>query len=431
MHLDEQFLRFALALGIGLLIGLERGWRTREDAAGTRTAGIRTFSLTGLLGGVFGALANALGGAASAGGGLLLGLGFAAFAAVFAMFTRDENKAEGNFSATTTVAGLVTFALGAYALLGEQTIAAAAAVAVALLLAARERLHGWVEQLTWRELRSVLMLLAMTFVALPLVPDQAIDALGGLNLRQIWTVAILLAAVSFVGYVAVKAFGARQGVLLAAAAGGLVSSTAVMVTNARRAAQGEQDARVLAGGAMLASAVSMLRTLAIVAVLNPALLGVTAVPLLAAAAVSAIAAFVLADLRAGEDGERKIELRNPFELRAVLSFALLLGVISVVARLLSERYGAAGALVTAIATGLADVDAVTVSISGLAPQTLAVTTAGYAILAAVASNMLAKLVLGAVGGRGAFALHIAAMTLLAFLAAGVGLWLTAVLALGD
>ena len=101
MHLEELFLRFALALGIGLLIGLERGWRTREDPAGTRTAGIRTFALTGLLGGVFGALANALGGAASAGGGLLLGLGFAAFAAVFAVFSRDENKAEGTFSATT------------------------------------------------------------------------------------------------------------------------------------------------------------------------------------------------------------------------------------------------------------------------------------------------------------------------------------------
>jgi uncharacterized membrane protein (DUF4010 family) len=204
-----------------------------------------------------------------------------------------------------------------------------------------------------------------------------------------------------------------------------------MVTNARRAAAGEQASRVLAGGAMLASGVSMLRTLAIIAALNPPLLGVTAAPLLAAAAVCAIAAFMLADPGAPDEGERKVELRNPFDLRSVLSFALLLGIITVVARVLSERYGAAGALVTAVTTGLADVDAVTVSISGLAPRTLAVTTAGYAILAAVASNMVAKLLLGAAGGRGWFAVHVAAMTALALLAAGAGLLLPMALAPGD
>src|SRR5688572_19841043 len=115
MALDELFLRFGLALGIGLLIGLERGWKAREDAAGTRAAGIRTFALSGLLGAVFGALAMATGGPASAGGGLLLGLGFAGFAAVFALFVRDENIADRSVSATTAVVGMLTFALGAYA----------------------------------------------------------------------------------------------------------------------------------------------------------------------------------------------------------------------------------------------------------------------------------------------------------------------------
>jgi uncharacterized membrane protein (DUF4010 family) len=431
MALDELFIRFALALGIGVLIGLERGWRTREDAAGTRAAGIRTFSLSGLLGGVFGALALAMGGAASAGGGLLLGLGFLAYAAVFALFSRDENVADGTVSATTAVAGMVTFALGAYALVGEQVAAAAAGVAATLLLAARERLHGWVEQLTWHELRSGLMLLAMTFVALPLVPDHAIDALGGLNLRKIWTVAIVLAAVSFVGYAAVKVLGARLGVLLSAAAGGLVSSTAVMVTNARRAAQHPQAARVLAGGAMLATAVSLVRTVVIVAVLNASLLAVTAVPLLAAAAAAGAGALLLAVLYDPTDVEDgKFELRNPFELRAVLSFALLLGVISVVAQVLSEKFGAAGALLTALITGLADVDAATVSISRLAPQPLGVEAAGLAILAAAGSNALSKLAIGVASGRGWFAAAIAAVTLAAFMAAAAGYWLTGMAGLG-
>ncbi len=117
----------AVALGIGLLIGLERGWRTREEAPGSRTAGIRTFAISGLLGGVIGALGAAAGG--DVGGGLVLGLGFVAFAAVMAVFCRDENRADKSFSATTLVAGMLTFALGAYAVIGDMRAAAALAVA--------------------------------------------------------------------------------------------------------------------------------------------------------------------------------------------------------------------------------------------------------------------------------------------------------------
>ncbi|MCZ7657312.1 MAG: DUF4010 domain-containing protein [Xanthobacteraceae bacterium] len=429
MTLDDLFLRFALALGIGLLIGLERGWKLREEPSGARAAGIRTFGLSGLLGGVFGALAVLLGGATSPAGGLLLGLGFAAHAAVFALFCRDENIAERQVSATTAVAGMVTFALGAYALLGDRIVAAAAGVAATVLLAGRERLHGWVEHLAWHELRSGLLLLAMTFVALPLVPDRPIAALAGVNLHEVWIVAIVLAGVSFVGYAAVKAFGARLGVLMAAAAGGLVSSTAVTVTNARRAAQGEGAARVLAGGAVLATAVSLVRTLAIVAALNPVLLTVTAAPLLAAAATSVVAAVALSYLAGADDGaEQKTELRNPFELSSVLSFALLLGGGGGVGGGVgSERYGAAGVLVTALVTGLADVDAITVSIAQLAPQPLGAEAAGLAILAAVASNTVAKLAIGVATGGVAFAVAVAAGTFAAFLAAGAGFWLAAAL----
>jgi uncharacterized membrane protein (DUF4010 family) len=144
----ELFSRFAMALGIGLLIGLERGWRQRTEAAGSRTAGVRTFALAGLLGGTSGALAQALGGAANAGGGLMLGFAFAAFAIVFALFCREENRAEKSFSATTAVAGAATFALGAYALIGDLRIAAAAAVAMALVLASRESIHDAVKAIT-------------------------------------------------------------------------------------------------------------------------------------------------------------------------------------------------------------------------------------------------------------------------------------------
>ena len=222
MDLQELLSRLAVALGIGLLIGLERGWRRREASPGSRAAGIRTFAISGLLGGLIAALAQALSSQALGGavGGIVLGFGFAAYAAVITVFSRDENRAVGIFSATTAIAGMLTFALGAYALLGDLRIAAGAAVAAAGLLAFREELHGWVEKITWPELRSGLVLLAMTFIGLPIVPDDAVGPFGGVNPREVWIIAIVLAGVSFLGYAAVKYFGARRGLLLAAAAGG-------------------------------------------------------------------------------------------------------------------------------------------------------------------------------------------------------------------
>jgi hypothetical protein len=124
MDTDKLLSRLALALGIGLLIGLERGWRTRALSAGSRAAGIRTFALCGLLGGVVASLANATG--APAGAGLVLGFGFAVFAAVIAVFERDANRAADTYSATTIIAAMLTFLLGAYAVLGDTRVAAAA-----------------------------------------------------------------------------------------------------------------------------------------------------------------------------------------------------------------------------------------------------------------------------------------------------------------
>src|SRR5262249_31955877 len=118
MDIEDLLSRFAVALGLGLLIGLERGWRTRGAEAGSRAAGSRTFAMGGRLGGVLGGLARAVGGTAGPNAGLVLGLGFAAYAAVITIFCREENRQTGSFSATTAIAAMLTFALGAYALIG-------------------------------------------------------------------------------------------------------------------------------------------------------------------------------------------------------------------------------------------------------------------------------------------------------------------------
>src|SRR5687767_2500027 len=156
MDLHELLSRFALALGIGLVIGLERGWRARADRPGSRTAGIRTFTITGILGGVAGALGQVLGGLA---GGIVIGLGLAAYGAAMAVFCLEENRSEKAHSATTFVAAILTFTLSAYALIGNMHAAAGLAVVTAGILAMREPIHGLVETITWPELRSGLVLL--------------------------------------------------------------------------------------------------------------------------------------------------------------------------------------------------------------------------------------------------------------------------------
>jgi uncharacterized membrane protein (DUF4010 family) len=405
--------RVALACGIGLLIGLERGWRTRDASPGSRTAGVRTFAIAGLLGGIVGALVRV--GSADGGiaGSLLIGLAFASFAAAFTVFTRDENRAANKFSATTAIAGLLTFMLGVYSLLGDVRVAAAAAVAATGVLIVREDLHEWVRKITLAEFQSVLVILAMTLIALPVIPDRAFGPWGGINPREIWLIAIVLAAISFGGFVAIRALGEQRGVLVAGALGGIVSSTAVLFANARAAASGHGSVRVLAAGGALATAVSFARVAAIVAVLNPTLL-VLAGPPLAAAAVAALG-FCIVAIR-WPDGAAKaqphIAFRNPFGILSVMGMAASMGVVMLVGRVISERYGASGAAISAAVTGLFDVDAMTVSMVRLSPGTVTTEAAATAILVGVATATLGKIAIAALLSRGRFALAVGGMSLL-------------------
>lgn len=428
MEIEQLISRLAVALGIGLLIGLERGWKTREVTPGSRAAGIRTFALCGLLGGIAAALAQATGSAVGA--GIVLGLSFAVYAAIAAMFERDAARAADSYSATTMVAILLAFLLGAFAVAGDIRAAAAAAVAATGILAAREEIHGWVARITWPELRSALVLLAMTFIVLPVMPDTAIGPAGGVNPREVWLIAIALAGVSFIGYGAIKMFGAERGVLLAGLAGGLVSSTAVTMTSARRAAAGEATPRLLAAGVAVATAVSFLRVIVIVGLVNPILIGTLAPPL-AAATLAAVGYALLAVYRLGSgkgDMSGGAGFKNPFSFWPVVAFAVFLGVVIVAGRAVAQAFGAGGALVGAVGIGLADVDSITISMARLVPEPLGLSGASAAILAAVASNMASKLAMSVAIGRGRFAIEVALMTAACWCAAAIGLWASVALA---
>ncbi len=414
-------LRLTLALAIGLVVGLERGWREREAAPGSRTAGLRTYALAGLLGGVFATIAKALDAP------LLIGLGFLGFVAVFAWFKRDESRADHDFSVTGTVAAMLVFALGALAVIGDRDIAAAAGIATAALLAAREWLHSLVARITWQEMRSTLLLLAMAAIVLPFLPDRALDPLGAINLREIWIFTILLAGLSYAGYLGMRILGPSRGVLVTALTGGMVSSTAITIAFARRSATGEA-AGALAAGAATAGAVSLLRVLVVSSLIEPGLFPPLAVAAIPAAIVVLLPAIRLL-LKPGTPTKGDMVLGNPFELLPVVGFALLLAAIGLAAAYVNQRFGSAGLYPLGAIAGLADVDAFSVSTARLAGGTVPVNEAATAILICLGVNAAARAVYGALLGSGRFRLLISLITLAAIVTGGA-LGIMASLALG-
>ena len=388
----DTFSRLAVALGIGFLVGVERGWRHRDAPDGSRAAGLRTHAVIGLSGGFAGLLLPAVG-----------HLGFAAltlaFAAAFIVFKVRESQQDNDLSVTGTIAGLLVYALGVYATWGDLRIAAAVGVTLVGLLAFKDALHGWIESITWKELRSALLILAATAIALPLLPDRAIDPWGAINPRELWRLTILVAGASFAGYVAVRVLGGDVGVLAGAAAGALVSSTVVTAELGRRVRKGESHAAVAAAAAMLAAAVSVGRVLVLVTVTAGAIL-MEAGPALAAALLAFVgAAFALRQFdRAQAKGDSAQAVKSPLDLWSVAQFVAFLGAVIIIGRIVADAFGQAGLLPFAATAGLADVDAVTLAAGSLVRGGLDAGAGAHAVLVAVVMNTLAKGVIAGIAG---------------------------------
>jgi uncharacterized membrane protein (DUF4010 family) len=393
MDQEELFRRLAVALAIGLLIGLERGWQTRTDDDHQRAAGLRTFALTGLLGGICGLLSDATNSPVALAAGLL------AYTGAMTAFSYLEATVEKNLSVTGVVAGILTFMLGAYATLGVESVAVAGAVAMAILLALRDSLHSWVRALTWPELRAGLVLLAMTFLLLPILPNRPIDPWDAVNPAEIWLLAIIMAAISFAGYVAIRVLGDQKGVAVAAFAGGLTSSTATTVALARLARAHPQSTELLAAGILLAGATMVGRLVVLAGLVKPEMLTTLAPPAAAGGAVLLAGSGVLLWRGRAETAEKtELNLKNPFELSTVLQLAGLIALIMLAGKIVVGYAGAAGVYLLAAASGIADVDAVTLSMARLAGGGVSLGEATIAVLIAAAVNTVAKAAMAAALG---------------------------------
>jgi uncharacterized membrane protein (DUF4010 family) len=408
--------RFLTALAIGLLVGIERGWRERDAPAGSRTAGVRTYALSALLGAVAAEITRVLASPWP------LCLTMIVFVTVFAWFKLREIEHDQEFSVTGVLAAFVVFALGALAVVGEPTAAAAGGVTTAIVLAARESLHSWLTRLTWNELRSALLLLAMTIIVLPVLPNRTIDAWSSINPREVWIFMILTAAVSFGGYIAVKLAGPSLGVLVGGLVGSVVSSTAVTITFARRAKE-TGSARLFAGGALLGGLVSIIRVISIISVVTPQLVQRIVVPSLVAAFVFGVCGLAALYRERKPDSGNELDLGNPFDVWPLMLFAGAYSAIALLNGWLLRNYGSSTLLLTSAISGLFDVDVAALSAAKLATVPAAEDLASQAILLALAMNAAARSVLAVAGGPARFSIIHLSVTIVATLAGFVSWYL--------
>lgn len=408
--IDHPLISLAVALGIGLLIGIERE-RSNADKRDSATAGVRTFTLTSLTG----ALSLLVGGEITF---IAFGLAVAVLIAVGYRRTRDQSP-----GMTTEIAQLSVFLLGGFALRQPQ-LAAALAVVIAIVLAARTKLHTWIhEKLTDVEIRDGLLLAAAALLILPLTPEEAIDPWGVVKPRQLWALAITMMAINGLGYIALRILGPKVGLMIAGFFSGFVSSTATTATMGARAKEQPALRRGAVAGAAVSSVASIIQVAVLIGLVSRPLLARMALPLLATGGVVAAYAALFAVRSVRDTGQRNSPAGRPFDPKTVLIFVLVIGCALVVSALLTQWLGDRGLLLASGIAGLADAHAPAVSAASLAVnESVTLELAAFAVLTGLSANTLSKCVVAFSVGDRTFGFEFAPAILLGVAAAWVTLF---------
>ena len=408
---------FATALLIGALVGVEREKRKSEELEGI---GLRTFILLALIGAVAGFL--------SRGGGVpwvLLAAFLPVSALVFARYSQVARAQAGAFGLTTEIAAVAVFLLGAMTMLGHRELAIGLGVVTAAALAYKQPLHGLVAKLGWDDVYAGVRLLVATFIILPLLPDRTLDPWDALNPYKLWLLVILISSLSLVGYVATRWLGPGRGTALTGITGGLVSSTAVTLSFARRSRDEPAAAAALACGILLAWAVMFGRVLVLVLAVNIGLVYPLLPPFAAMGLVTLLAAWLLYR-RGGETAERQdLPLKNPFSLTAAAKFAAIFAVVLLLVKVTQFYFPGGGIYIVAALAGLTDVDAITLSMAEYAKANPPIVAATAVVIAAISNTVVKCGMVATLGGRALRRpiLLTTAGTMVAAIASVAGMWL--------
>ncbi len=374
-----QALSVATALACGLLIGIERGWKLKDQKPGTRVAGVRTFTMLGLGSGIAGLLGSL--GHVAVGAAIAVGM-------IAVMVLAYSRELKGQHDATSAVAAIATIAIGFLAGIGNPGLAIACAAIGVALLALRQELHGLIERLDADDVKALARYAVIAGAVLPFLPNGHFGPLGAWNPQRLWLVVVLVTGFSFLGYVANRIFGERHGTIATALIGGAYSSTAVTQALAQRLGH-ESKAGAEPAGIALATGVMYLRVPILIAVFAARVLPVMGVLLLPAVIVAWGAGFWL--YRKAPKSDAPAPPGNPIALVPALGFLLFVAIAAVAAKWAEGRFGQSGIAVLLLIVGSMDVDVAIVTLGGLPADAIAPLPAAMAIAGTIIVNMAVKI----------------------------------------
>jgi uncharacterized membrane protein (DUF4010 family) len=406
-------LRFGAAIGLGLLLGLER---ERKRDAELLFGGVRTFALIALLGAVGAFVERELDE-----GWLVL----AAFVAVSALVvvSYTTTAARGELGITTEISALLAFIVGALCGWDRVGVASVTTVVCLLLLTLKDYLHRLARRVELEDVEATLKFAVISVIILPLLPNEAFGPppLNVINPYKIWLMVVLIAGLNFLGYVLVKVLGNEHGLLVTGILGGLVSSTAVTLSFSQRSRQEPAMSSAFVLAIVVSWTIMFLRVVVMVGLVNPSLAAVLGLPLGLLAATGILVSLVLWGRTRSQETGVVAAGANPFELGQAIKFGLLFGVVTVVAKAAEVYLGETGLYLAGAVAGLTDVDAISLSMANLAtadPESLKVPA--RTIVIAVLSNTLVKAGMGMFLGTAALRRTLLLATLFLLIAAAVG-----------
>ena len=378
MELSFLFQQLGIALGLGLLVGLQR------ESTASPLAGVRTFPLVTIFGTVCGLLAHTFGGWVIAAGILALA------GMIFIGKTEEEKSGHPDPGLTTETALLLMFAVGAYLMVGHRAVAIAIGGGAAVLLQFKGQLHGLVARLGENDLKAIMQFALLSLVILPVLPDRTYGPYAVLNPRNVWFMVVLIVGISLGGYIIYKFFGQRAGIVLGGILGGIISSTATTISYAKRTAAIPSSAGMTAIVVMIASAIVFVRLQLLIVTIAPTFWSQAALPLTILLLLLTAASLVLW-LRNRREQNEMLSQENPTELKSALLFGVIYAVVLFVVAAVKERYGNRGLYLVAGVSGLTDVDAITISTARLVHEGRLSGRDGWRlILVASLSNLIFK-----------------------------------------
>jgi uncharacterized membrane protein (DUF4010 family) len=379
------------ALG-GAMVGLERQWSGHAHGPHARFAGIRTFTLIGGLAGLAGWLAV---------NGLMV-IAAVLVAATAALIVAGYVSASRlDVDGTTEAAALVALAAGVAAGAGYLVLASAVSAATTLLLLEKTRLHALVTRIDDASLRASARFAAMALIILPILPSGPYGPYDAIRPRELWALVLFFSGLSFLGWGARRIVGPQRGAIIAGLLGGIISSTSVTLRFARDSRARGSDGVALAGGAVGACTVMLVRVVVACAVLNPALAMTLPRLLWPAAAIGAVAVWG-AWRRKGPVPQHDEATDSPLALRTALEMTGLFQVVLVIILAVRARWSSEALLATSAIVGLTDLDALTLSLARSTPTSVDLAPVTLALVTGIISNTMLKLGVALAIGRGAF-----------------------------